>query len=162
MGVPCAAMVERLSRDEVCALPLFRGLSRSDAEPLSTLARVVTVEAGDTLFAEGDPPGALYVVLEGRVTLCMRIPGRPDLCFLSLRGGELLGWSSLLARRRVATAHVAAPSRLLELPVSELLELCERDHHVGYRIMQRAFEEMADRLYATRLQLLDIFGKAES
>jgi hypothetical protein len=41
---------------------------------------------------------------------------------------------------------------------SALLELCEHDPRVGHRVMALAFEEVADRLHATRLQLLDVFG----
>jgi CRP-like cAMP-binding protein len=149
------------SADEVAQLSLFGGLSRQEHERLAALATVELHDAGTTVFGDGDPPGDFYVLLDGRVTLCMRVPSRPETCFLSLRAGELLGWSALLCRRRVATARVVQPTRLLRLRASELLELCEQDHHVGYAIMKAAFEEMADRLQATRLQLLDMFGKPE-
>jgi len=152
-------MAQRLSSQEVAQLPLFVGLSREEHERLASIAEVVAFPAGTTVFEEGDPRGDLFVMLEGRVTLCMRVAGQADTCFLSLRSGELLGWSSLLRRPRVATARVVQPSRLLALPASDLLELCELDHHVGYAIMRQAFEEMADRLQSTRLQLLDMFGK---
>lgn len=145
--------------EEVGALSLFSGLSRSEHEALANIATVETHAAGTTVFAEGDAPGDLYVVIDGRVTLCMRVPGQPETCFLSLRAGELLGWSALLRRRRVATARVVQPTRLLRLPASDLLELCETDHSIGYVFMRQAFEEMADRLHSTRLQLLDMFGK---
>ena len=76
---------------------------------------------------------------------------------LSLRAGELLGWSALLRRPRVATARVVRDARLLRFPASPLLELCELDHDVGYALLRVAFEEVAERLHHTRLQLLDIF-----
>lgn len=145
--------------EEVGALSLFCALSRDEHEQLAAMATLETHPAGTTLFSEGAPPGDLYVVLSGRVTLCMRVPGQPETCFLSLRAGELLGWSALLNRRRVATARVVQPAKLLRLPASDLLELCEADHDVGYVFMRQAFEELADRLHSTRLQLLDMFGK---
>lgn len=152
-------MAQRPTKEEVAELPLFVGLSAEEHARLASIAEVVGFPAGTTVFEEGDPHGDLYVMLEGRVTLCMRVAGQAETCFLSLRSGELLGWSSLLRRSRVATARVVQPSRLLRLPASDLLELCETDHHVGYAIMRQAFEEMADRLQSTRLQLLDMFGK---
>ena len=145
--------------DQVGALTLFSGLSREEHETLAAMATLEAHPAGTTIFREGDPPGDLYVVLEGRVTLCMRVPGQPETCFLSLRSGELLGWSALLCRRRVATARVVQPAKLLRLGASDLLELCESDHSIGYVFMRQAFEELADRLQSTRLQLLDMFGK---
>ena len=143
---------------EVAELSLFTGLTPEEHAKIAALAVVETFSAGSTLFLEGDPPGDLFILLEGRVTLCMRVPGQPDTCFLSLRSGELVGWSSLLLRPRVATGRIVQPSTLLRLHTSELLELCETDHDVGYAIMRQAFEEMAERLQTTRLQLLDMFG----
>jgi len=139
-------------------LSLFVSLAEDEKEALARMATLEERPAGTMLFQENDPPGDLYVLLSGRVTLCMRMEGRSEACFLSLRSGELLGWSALLRRRRVATARIVERSRLVRLPASELLELCEKDHHVGYALMSRAFEELADRLHDTRLQLLDMFG----
>ncbi len=147
------------SAEQVAGLALFAGLRRDEQQRLANLALVESFPAGSTVFEEGDPPGDLYFLLEGRITLCMRVDGRPDTCFLSLRHGELLGWSALLKRRRVATARVVQPTTLLRFPASELLVLCEKDHDVGYCVMRQAFEEIADRLADTRLQLLDMFGR---
>lgn len=147
------------SAEEVGRLGLFSGLSPNEHWRLAALTTVEHYSAGTSVFLDGDPPGDLYVILEGRVTLCIPVIGRPETCVLSLRAGELLGWSALLRRRRVATARVVRPSRLLRLSGTGLLALCEEDHHVGYAIMRAAFAEMADRLQATRLQMLDIFGK---
>lgn len=145
--------------EDIGRLALFASLRREEHETLAAMARIEAFPAGSAVFSEGDPPGDLYYLLEGRVTLCMRVPGRPDTCFLSLRHGELLGWSALLRRRRVATARVVAPSKLLRFEASALLDLCERDQAVGYVVMKQAFEELADRLGDTRLQLLDMFGR---
>lgn len=155
-------MAERPNADVFAALPLFAGLTEDELARLATMASYVSAPAGTALFQEGDPKGDLFVLLEGRVTLCMRVDGRADTCFLSLRAGELVGWSALLGRPRVATVRVVQPSKLLRLAASDLLELCESDHRIGYALMRQAFEAMADRLHTTRLQLLDIFGKPAS
>ena len=152
----------RPSIEELASFPLFAALSAEEHERLAEMSEIVVYPGGSVVFEEGDAAGDIFLMLEGHVTLCMRVPAQPDACFLSLRVGELLGWSSMLARRRVATARVMGDSRLLRLPASALLELCELDHHVGYAIMRQAFEEMADRLQTTRLQLLDIFGPPPS
>ncbi|MBX3274354.1 MAG: cyclic nucleotide-binding domain-containing protein [Sandaracinaceae bacterium] len=151
MGTPASA-------DLIGDILLFAGLTPPMRAKLAAIAAVEPLPAGATIFEEGDPAGDLYVVLDGRITLSVRIPGEPERSILSLREGELLGWSALLGRKRVATARVVLPSQVLRLRRSELLELCEMDHDIGYVIMRQAFEEMADRLLATRLQLLDVFG----
>lgn len=155
-------MATHPSPDVIRELVLFAGLDRKEHERLAAIARVERHDAGAQLFVEGDPPGDLYVVLDGRVLLSVKVPGEPERSLMSLRAGELLGWTALLGRRRVATATAVLDSEVLRLPRSDLLELCESDHDVGYAIMRQAFEEMADRLLATRLQLLDVFGPRRS
>ncbi|MCA9610464.1 MAG: cyclic nucleotide-binding domain-containing protein [Myxococcales bacterium] len=150
------------SVDRISELVLFAGLDAAEHARLASIAWLERLDAGTRLFAEGDPPGDLYVLLDGRVLLSVEVPGEPDRSLMSLRGGELLGWTSLLGRTRVATATAVLESEVLRLPRSDLLEICETDHHVGYAIMRQAFEEMADRLVATRLQLLDVFGPRRS
>jgi CRP-like cAMP-binding protein len=147
------------SVEEVAALPLFAGLSNEELARLCALSIVESYPAGTTIFREGDPPGDLYVVLDGRVTLCTRIPGQSEACYLSLRTSELLGWSALLRKPRVATARVVSPARVLRFDASELICLCETDTRVGYAILRSAFAELTDRLQSTRLQLLDMFGQ---
>jgi CRP/FNR family cyclic AMP-dependent transcriptional regulator len=144
---------------ELGTLALFSGLRGEELEALASTARVESYAPGAIVFSEGDPPGDLYVIEAGRVTLSMRVPGRSETSVLSLRPGELLGWSALLRRPRVATARVVAPATLLAFHAPALLELCERDVAIGYRVMRQAFEELADRLSDTRLQLLDVFGR---
>lgn len=144
--------------EDLGALALFATLDVGDRERLAAIAGVLDLPQDTTLFTEGEPSRDLYVVAGGRITLCTSVPGRPETCFLSLRHGELLGWSALLGRPWTATAHVVEPSRVVRFGASELLELCEMDHDIGYTIMRRAFEEIADRLHFTRLQMLDVFG----
>ena len=42
----------------------------------------------------------------------------------------------------------------------QLLELCELDHDLGYRVMSHAFEMVARDLSDCRVRLLDIYGHA--
>ncbi|MGF1468995.1 MAG: Crp/Fnr family transcriptional regulator [Sandaracinaceae bacterium] len=151
-------MADRLTGEQVGRLPLFVGLTPEEHDELAALSDVRAVAANTLVFRQGDPSKELYVVLEGLITLSVQNPGYPESSLLSLHEGELLGWSALLARTRMTTARVVRASRLLRLPASEILTLCETDHHVGYAIMRHAFEEVAERLRMTQLQLLDVFG----
>ena len=35
---------------------------------------------------------------------------------------------------------------------------CDEDHELGYQLMRRFAADMVDRLQATRMQLLDVYG----
>lgn len=39
---------------------------------------------------------------------------------------------------------------------------CDADHELGYELMQRFASVMLERLQATRLQLLDVYGDARA
>ena len=153
-------MPDRLDPEAIGEILLFSPLTTEEHAQLAAMGTVQRFATGDVVFEEGQPSDCVYVMLEGRVNLSIGVPGQPDKSVLSLRSGELLGWSALLGWARAATAVAVTDTRLLRMSGSDLLELCETDHRVGYTIMRRAVEEMADRLKSTRLQMLDVFGKA--
>ncbi|MBX3248336.1 MAG: cyclic nucleotide-binding domain-containing protein [Myxococcales bacterium] len=148
--------------ERIAGSRLFAPLAEDAQRALAALAEEVVVAEGAVILEEGQPASELYVVVAGRVSLCMKLVAGAESCFLTLGAGEMLGWSGLLRRRWVATARAVEPTTLLRFRASDLLSLCEQQHHVGYVIMSQAFEEMADRLQQTRLQLLDLFGKPSS
>lgn len=142
-------------------LASFPGLATLPADALTSIAALTSEErhrADSLLFTEGDAPGDLYWIVRGHVQLTQRFEGRGTTAVLTLSDGELLGWSALLRRPRVASARALTETVLLRMNASALLELCEQDPRIGHRVMALAFEEVADRLHATRLQLLDVFG----
>ena len=143
---------------DIAGLTLFAALDGEELAALAEMSRLERRAAGTVVFKEGDTSPDLYFVLEGCVALGTRVPGRGESNFLTLGPGDLMGWTALLRARRVATARVTASAQLLRIPASDLLELCERNHRVGYAVMTQAFEELAGRLQDTRLQLIDIFG----
>ncbi len=149
MPIPPAVLAE---------LSFAKRLSPDARAALAEIAEMETFPAGAVLFRKGDPPGGVYLVIDGRVTLTMRAGGGES-AVLSLGTDELVGWSSLLHRSRVATATVSRAAQLVRISASALLELCERDPRVGYAIMAQAFEDVSDRLVDTRMQLLDLYGR---
>ena len=145
--------------DRLSQFPIGASLSSDDRAKLAAIATLESHSLGITLFVEGDPSDSVYVVVEGRIDLTMRRPGRPDATLLTLGPGDLVGWSALTSdARRVASAHVGAPAVLVRLPRAPLLALCEQDHDIGYSVTRLAFAEVGRRLHETRLQLLDMYG----
>jgi CRP-like cAMP-binding protein len=57
-----------------------------------------------------------------------------------------------------ATATTQEATRLVVIPGATLGALCESNHEIGYRVMQQMARALAQRLVATRLQLLDLFS----
>ena len=73
--------------------------------------------------------------------------------------GDILGWSWLtFPYRWHFDARALRPTRALSFDGKCLREKCEEDHDLGYEILKRFANVVTERLEATRLQLLDIYG----
>jgi ATP-binding cassette subfamily B protein len=101
--------------------PLLRSHPVFASLPHAVLVKLVaeltdgTLPAGSTVFAEGDPAGALFFVVEGRLRVWDTAHG--DLRYL--RGGDVFGEVSLfLGSSRTATVEAVSAVRLLALEAS--------------------------------------------
>jgi CRP-like cAMP-binding protein len=146
-----AAMLEEVG--------FLRDLPREYLEQIARVARLVTYDALKVVFREGDPAQRVYVIVSGNVALEMCAPGVGCRRIMTVGPGELLGWSGLLERARLtATARTLEATRLVEVDAAQLLSMCERNTALGYEIMRRAMQAVSERLSATRMQLIDVYG----
>lgn len=144
---------------------LLRGLMFLEDLPddlvkqLATISRIVDVPMGTVLFRQGEPARAIYLIVDGTVSLelCASTVGCKRI--LTVGSGELLGWSPVLEQQRLsATARTITPVRAVEIDGLQAVALCRHDPQFGYELMKRAALALAKRLNATRLQLLDVYG----
>ncbi|MGY1603658.1 sensor histidine kinase [Geodermatophilus sp. SYSU D00815] len=88
---------------------LFAELPAEDLDDLAATSRTVEVAPGEVVMAEGSPPEAMYVVLEGELEVSRDVGGSEVL--LNVCGpGELLGELGI-AHRRPRSATVRARTR---------------------------------------------------
>lgn len=146
------------------ATPWFHELGPEHFNKLVNIANIKNVEAGEELFKEGDKEDCLYVIIEGRVTLEIYIPGRGRMRIYTAEPTDIVGWSSVtpVVRQRTAGARAVLPSKLICFNAADLYNLCNEDHDLGYVIMRRLSNVVASRLLTTRLQLLDMFAHPNS
>lgn len=136
----------------------FRGLDRWF--PLLTgCASNVRCDADRWLFREGEPADRFYLIREGRVALEIGTPDRGAIVIQTLGPEDVLGWSWLFPPYRWHfDARALEPVLVLALDGVCLRGKCEDDHELGYELMRRFSHVLVDRLQATRLQLLDVYG----
>ena len=141
--------------------PFFTGMRPEHIHLLVGCASNVRFPSGATVFREGTDADHFYLIRRGRVALEM-LPaqGRP-MVVDTVDEGEVLGWSWLVpphqwrfhARAVDTTTAIALDGRCLRTK-------CEEHTDLGYELMKRFSQIMAQRLEATRLQLLDIYSGA--
>ncbi len=147
-------MTELLARQHV-----LEEFDDHDLDLFAGCAQNLVVHVGDFLAREGMPADALYVVRQGRVGIEVQAPGEP-LLIETVGAGDVVGWSWIFPPHRWAydlevleTAHVVA------IDGACLRAKCDADPAFGYRVMQHFAQVIVHRLQATRLRLLDLYGK---
>ena len=126
------------------------------AEPWRALRGYPT---GTYLFREGMDNDQLMVITIGRVALDMHVPGRGNVRIMSLGPGDVVAWSALVGGGRMTTSAVALEdTQVITIRAADVLSLCQSDAVFGYHVMHRLAQALANRLVATRLQLLDLFA----
>ena len=127
-------------------------------ERLADLAKEVRFERDQILFREGDDASEFYLIVNGLIALEIAAPGH-TFRVQTLFAGDELGWSALLmGRGKHFQARTLDRVDALGFEGSELLAACEEDTLFGYTLMRRLLAVVAERLQATRLQLLDTYS----
>jgi CRP/FNR family transcriptional regulator, cyclic AMP receptor protein len=140
--------------------PFFSGLQKELGAVISGCARNLRFEAGQYLFHEGDPADEFFLVRHGVVALEITPPGREPLVISTVPEGEIVGVSWLVPPYRwVHDARAVELTRVIGLNAKCLRTKCDADDHLGYEMMKRFVPILMKRLRATRLQLLDVYGK---
>jgi CRP-like cAMP-binding protein len=77
----------------------------------------------------------------------------------TLSAGDELGWSALLmGSGKYFQARALGAVEALAFDGGELLQACKDDPSFGYALMHRLLAVVAERLQATRLQVLDSYS----
>jgi CRP-like cAMP-binding protein len=119
----------------------------------------VRFDAGETIFRTGEEANTFYLIRHGKVALETSAPERGTAIIQTLTDGDVLGWSWLVAPFRWRFhARALEPVRAIALDGRCLRGRSEEDHDLGYELMKRCAQVMEQRLQATRLQLLDVYG----
>jgi CRP-like cAMP-binding protein len=143
-------------------VPRFAQLEDPHLALLAGCARNVRFLAGEQLFREGDIADTFWVLRAGSVALEAFDAARGALQIETIGAGELLGWSWLFppylwhfdARAQSAVRATAFDGACLR-------QKCEDDPRLGYVLMGLFAQVLIERLQATRLRLLDVYGDGD-
>ena len=128
--------------------PLFTGLPRRLLARLATRFFEKVYHPGETVFEEGDPGRALFVVVEGAVEITRATPQGPYV-LNTLGPGDAFGELALIDDfPRSATARVATPGRLLILYKSDFDALMEGNSRIALVVLRNLSRRLA--IYARR------------
>ncbi|MGD0204832.1 MAG: cyclic nucleotide-binding domain-containing protein [Dehalococcoidia bacterium] len=143
--------------------PFFKGLEEPYLQLLVGCASNVRFNAGEVVFREGEQANQFYLIRQGKVAVETFAPGRGPIIVQTLKEGEVVGWSWLVAPYRWRfDGRAIELTRAIALDGECLRGKCEEDHNLGYELMKRVSHVMEKLVEATRLQLLDVYGGVRS
>jgi CRP/FNR family cyclic AMP-dependent transcriptional regulator len=144
----------------LAAHPFFKGMEPIYHELFVDCASNVRFEAGEYIFREGGEANQFYLIRHGRVAVEISTPERGSVIIQSLGEGDVLGWGWMIPPYRWRfDARAVDLTRAIALDGRCLRERSEADHDLGFQLMKRAAHIMEERFEATRLQLLDMYGR---
>lgn len=156
-------MAPALTAAALGRLAFMQPFRPDELERLAGFASRVHWKPDEAVFREGERPGALYVVEDGRVAIELTVPGQRRVTVLTVGAGELFGWSSLFSdRAKSSSARAVADTSAFAFDIARLHALFEAHPALGYAFTRRVLQTVSERLRSTRLQLLDIFAHPDA
>ena len=141
-------------------MEFFRGIGDEHLQHLAGISRLIEFPAHSTIFRENELGSDVYVVINGRVSLVICAPKVGCRTLMEVGDGELIGWSPLVGRPRLSdTAHTVTATSAIAIKGEQLLTLCGEHPQFGFEFMHRAAQVLAQRLAATRIQMVKMTGR---
>ena len=151
----------RTIADLIGDAPVLAGLAPHHLELIAGCGENAHFPAGAPLFRTGEPADRFFLIRGGSVALELAVPQHDPLTISTLHDGEIVGWSWLFEPHRWAfDARAVEDTGVIAFDGACLRGKCDADHELGYQLMRRFAAVLVDRLQATRLQLLDVYGGA--
>jgi CRP-like cAMP-binding protein len=144
--------------DVLNRLPIFSGLTPTQAANLASIAEEVRFEQDQVILKAGDPSEYLYTLTSG----CVRVEVRAKAftyCVQELGEGEVFGWSALLGHHdTLFQVRARDASRALRLRADELSTIFRGDPALEATLLRQSLRVAADRIEATETKLGELFG----
>jgi CRP-like cAMP-binding protein len=138
--------------------PFFKDLNQKHLEILVGCASNVRFKEGEIILKEEEQANKFYLIREGKVAVYIAKPR--SITIQTIHEGDILGWSWLVPpHRHRFSARAVEDTRAIALDGRCLRGKCETNHELGYELLKRLVTVFAQRLEATRLQLLNIYSK---
>ncbi len=139
--------------------PVLSGLPESAIAEVAGCARNTAFPSGTLLIVEGEPADTWYLIRRGQVAIELHAPGRGALVIDTLGPGAVVGWSWLVPPYRWHfDARAIGPVGAVAIDGACLRAKSDADPALGYALMSRVSAVLLERLLATQVRLLDLYG----
>jgi predicted RND superfamily exporter protein len=139
------ALTYDIGADPQHSIPIFRGMSKTQARIAALMTSVVTFPAGTRIFRVGEAGDETFVVIDGELSASLETRrGRAEL-ERSVRG-DVVGEVALYHGKRTADVDAVTDVRLLRLTKQNLDRLQRRYPRIGARVLWNLSQVLAARM----------------
>jgi CRP-like cAMP-binding protein len=129
---------------------LFADLDGGEREAFGEIAEAMTLPAGYTIFATGDPATALFLIQDGTVRIMTSSPEAKTIDIATLGSGSHFGEMALLdGARRSATAQTLEPTRVFRFEYDKIRGLLDREPKIAGEFYRSLARFLSNRLRQT-------------
>lgn len=140
------ALTYDLGEDPQESMPIFAGLTKTQARIAALVTSVVKHSAGTPIFRAGDVGDALCVVIEGELRVTLRTADGRSAEIGRARRGDIVGEVGLYHGKRTADVDAITDVRLLRLDSNNLERLRKRYPRIGAQVLWNLSAVIANRL----------------
>ncbi len=140
---------------------IFFQVTAAQLEAVAALCQERSYDLGEIIFEENSASDELYVIAHGEVEILVDpalVSERPDApsrptTIATLRRGQCFGEVALVDQglRSAAARSSSHDTRLLVIPRTELMSLCEMDPVLGFHLMRNLAADLALKIRNTDL-----------
>ena len=147
-----------ISLQDLRRFDIFNGLEDGELAEIAALCREHVYEPESICFTEGSKAEDLYLLREGQIEIKieLRRPWRHTKSTVTTIGpGRLFGWSALVEPGVfTASARCTKRAEVITVRGADLIDLFEKNSHIGYVVMKNLSAVIGSRLTRTRQRLL--------
>ena len=134
------------SAQDLATVALFEALSPVEITSVSELTKTVEWQAGDEIYATGDPGGSMFAVLTGAVEIFGIVSGVEKL-FMTVRDGGVFGLLSILDQGdRPGNARALETTKALVMERAGLDRLLADRPEVGAKVLEGLSRTLGQRV----------------
>jgi len=137
-------------------IPIFNELKNKELKKLSDIIHERTYKSEESLFEDGNPGSAMFVLVEGTIEIDKKMKNGKLIDLAVLSRGDFLGELALLNNsQRTATAKCITEVTVLVLFRDDLWEFIKREEKIGVKILKNLAKIIGERLVETNKLLLE-------
>mgnify|MGYP001261105271 CR=1 FL=1 len=147
---------------------LFDGLTEEQIIKFISLMEFKTIKNKEIIMKEGDDGDTIVLLLSGEVSITQALTLKNKkatsdnrekiLIRLNASASPFFGEISLFSEvdKRTATISATSDCDIAVLDDNDIIELCNKDHSLGYKVMKNLAEKLSSSLEKTNNQVLKL------